>query len=158
MAGADHILGTIGPLSTSLAGVSLFVRTVLKARPWRWEPSLVPIPWRDEVQLGGDGEGSGEGGEGGGGGGKASKLRVGVIWDDGVVRPHPPVAAALSKVVEELRGSDEVEVVDWQCYRHDLAWEIIVRYSLSYPLYPFSRLRSLLSDFNTCVNTKSKTH
>ncbi|TGJ83610.1 hypothetical protein E0Z10_g5130 [Xylaria hypoxylon] len=117
MAGSDHIVGTIGPLSTSLEGVSLFVRTILRARPWLREPSLVPVPWKDEDQLG---EEEGE----------RRKLRVGVIWDDGVVRPHPPVAAALSRVVEKLKGSDEVEIVDWECWEHNLAWEIIVCYGI----------------------------
>ncbi len=117
MAGADHILGTIGPLSTSLEGVSLFVRTILRARPWLREPSLVPVPWKDEDQLGEEGKGR--------------KLRVGVIWDDGVVRPHPPVAAALSRVVEKLRNSDDVEIVNWECWKHDLAWEIIVRHNFA---------------------------
>ncbi|KAI0508689.1 amidase signature domain-containing protein [Xylaria bambusicola] len=112
MAGADHILPTIGPLCTSLEGVLLFVRTILHASPWLKEPSLIPIPWKDEVKPRA---------------GNGAKLRVGVIWDDGVVRPHPPVAAALSQVVEKLRGSDEIEVVDWQCYKHDLAWEIIAK-------------------------------
>ncbi|KAI0466009.1 amidase signature domain-containing protein [Xylaria cf. heliscus] len=111
MLGADHILGTIGPLSTSLEGISLFVRTVLRARPWRKEPSLVNIPWRE----GADEEVKGR------------KLRVGVIWDDGVVRPHPPIAAALSRVVEKLRESGKVEIVDWECWKHDLAWEIIAK-------------------------------
>ncbi|GAW23440.1 hypothetical protein ANO14919_129990 [Xylariales sp. No.14919] len=109
---ADHILATIGPLSTSLGGVELFVRTVLRARPWLKEPSLVAIPWRDGDLLGEE---------------TGRKLRVGVIWDDGVVRPHPPVVAALSRVVEKLKASGEVEVVDWECWKHDLAWEVIAR-------------------------------
>ncbi|KAI1352444.1 amidase signature domain-containing protein [Xylaria sp. FL0043] len=113
MAGADHIVPTIGPLSTSLEGISLFVRTILLARPWLREPSLAPIPWKDEDQLGDEGKGR--------------KLRVGVIWHDGVVRPHPPVVAALSRVVEKLRGSGDVEVVDWECWKHDMAWEIIAK-------------------------------
>ncbi|TRX88859.1 hypothetical protein FHL15_010202 [Xylaria flabelliformis] len=107
MAGSEAILGTIGPLSTSLEGISLFVRTVLSARPWLREPSLVAIPWREEE--------------------RGRKLRVGVIWDDGVVRPHPPITAALSRVVEKLKESGEVEVVDWECWKHDLAWEIIAK-------------------------------
>ncbi|KAI0411110.1 amidase signature domain-containing protein [Xylaria grammica] len=109
---ADHILATIGPLSTSLGGVELFVRTVLRARPWLKEPNLVAIPWRDGDLLGEE---------------TGRKLRVGVIWDDGVVRPHPPVVAALSRVVEKLKASGEVEIVDWECWKHDLAWEVIAR-------------------------------
>ncbi|KAI0545306.1 amidase [Xylaria curta] len=110
MAGSESILGTIGPLSTSLEGISLFVKTVLSARPWLVEPSLVAIPWREEEIKK-----------------RERKLRVGVIWDDGVVRPHPPIMAALSRVVEKLRESGEVEVVDWECWKHDLAWEIIAK-------------------------------
>lgn len=113
MAGSDHILATIGPLSTSLEGVSLLARTVLSGRPWLREPSLTPIPWREEVQSGAKS--------------RPRKLRIGVIWDDKVVRPHPPIRAALSQVVTELEKSGEVDIVDWDCWRHDLAWEIIVR-------------------------------
>jgi Asp-tRNA(Asn)/Glu-tRNA(Gln) amidotransferase A subunit family amidase len=115
MAGSDHILATIGPLSTSLEGVRLFVKTIIDGRPWLKEPSLVPIPWRDVDRV------------------KArKKLRVGVIWDDGVVRPHPPILDALTRVVEKLKESDGVEVVDWECWKHDLAWEIIVCYCFSF--------------------------
>ncbi|KAI1160506.1 amidase signature domain-containing protein [Nemania serpens] len=113
MAGSDHILGTIGPLSTSLEGVSLFCRTILRGRPWLKEPSLIPIPWRGEDQSGAKSKGR--------------KLRVGVIWDDKVVRPHPPIRAALAQIVKELEKGDEVEIVNWDCWRHDLAWEIIAR-------------------------------
>ncbi|KAI1172675.1 amidase signature domain-containing protein [Nemania sp. FL0916] len=113
MAGSDHIIGTIGPLSTSLEGVRLFCRTVLAGRPWLREPSLIPIPWRENERYDRSAKGR--------------KLRVGVIWDDGVVRPHPPVVAALARVVDELKKSNEVEIVDWDCWKHDLAWEIIAK-------------------------------
>ncbi|KAI1299531.1 amidase signature domain-containing protein [Xylaria venustula] len=116
MLGSDHIIPTIGPLSTSLAGILLFVRTILQARPWLREPSLVPIPWKDEGQLDEEEKEAKEQGR---------KLRVGVIWEDGVVKPHPPVVAALSNVVEKLRQSADVEVVEWKPWKHDLAWEII---------------------------------
>ncbi|KAI0444308.1 amidase signature domain-containing protein [Xylaria telfairii] len=109
MEGADHIVPTIGPLSTSLEGISVFVRTVLRARPWLTEPSLLAIPWREEEEAKS----------------RKGKLKVGVIWHDGVVRPHPPVAAALSQVVSKLKESEDVDVVDWECWKHDLAWEII---------------------------------
>lgn len=111
MASADHILGTIGPLSTSLEGLAVFARTVLGGKPWLKEPSLVPIPWRETERNNVREEGR--------------RLRVGVIWDDGVVKPHPPIRAALEEVVRRLKWSDTVDVVDWDCWRHDLAWEII---------------------------------
>lgn len=49
------------------------------------------------------------------------------MWDDEVVRPHPPVRRALREVVEKLRAIDTIEVVDWKPLRHAEAWEIIAR-------------------------------
>lgn len=106
MAGEEHILGTIGPLSTSLEGCKLFVKTVVEGKPWLNDPSMMPFEWRNLT-------------------GKGKKLKVAVIWDDGVVKVHPPVTRALKEVVEKLKASPNVEVIDWTPYKHDEAWEII---------------------------------
>lgn len=111
MAGAEQIVPTIGPLSTSLEGCKLFIKTIIDAQPWWKEPSLLPFPWREEDFF------------------KEKKLRIAVLWDDGVVRPHPPVTRALKQIVENLKAKGKVEIVDWTPYKHDVAWEIIV-----YPL------------------------
>lgn len=108
MGGAEHILGVIGPLSTSIAGIRLFLKTLIDAEPWLVEPSLIPLPWRDLSAV------------------PERKLRVGVMWDDGVVKPHPPVVRALRELVEQLKGVGAFEFVDWEPYKHDLAWDIIV--------------------------------
>ncbi len=110
--GSGYIEGTLGPLSTSLKGIKMFMKTILDAKPWIVDPSLVPLPWRDQKSyLGGNG---------------SKKLRVAVFWSDGVVRPQPPVMRALKEVVEKLRKVDGVEITDWKPYRQELAWEIIV--------------------------------
>ena len=72
-AGEEQILVSIGPLSTSLEGCKLFIKTLIDARPWLKEPSLLPFSWKEENLL------------------KGKKLKVGILWDDGVVKPHPPV-------------------------------------------------------------------
>ncbi|KUJ09614.1 amidase [Mollisia scopiformis] len=107
MAGAEHIIPTIGPLSTSLEGCRLFIKTLIDAKPWFKEPSLLPFPWKEEQVF------------------KGKKLKVAVLWDDGVVKPHPPVLRALKEVVEKLKAKPNVEIVEWKPYKHDLAWEII---------------------------------
>jgi amidase len=112
MLAQEHIVPVIGPLSTSLKGVKAFMKTIIDAKPWLHQPSLLPFPWKEGELLEKDGE--------------KTKLRVAVIWDDGVVKPHPPVIRALNGVVEGLKKIDGVEVVDWVPYKHDLAWEIIV--------------------------------
>ena len=109
MAGSEHIIPVIGPLSTSLEGIKLFMKTIIAARPWVVEPFLLPISW-NENQLTQP---------------KGKKLKVGILWDDGVVKPHPPVIRALREVVDKLKGIDDIETVDWKPYKHDEAWKII---------------------------------
>lgn len=111
MAGQEQIVACIGPLSTSLEGVKLFLKTVIAAKPWLKEPSLLPFEWKDTSKLWVKGE---------------KKLKIAVLWDDGIVKPHPPITRALKEVVSRLRASENVEVVGWTPYKHDLSWEIIV--------------------------------
>ncbi len=113
MLGEEQIVPVIGPLSTSLEGIKLFLKTVIGGKPWLMEPSVLPIPWKDGKSVLQKGNGK--------------KLKVGVIWSDEIVNPHPPVQRALREVVNKLKGVDGVEIVDWKPYKHDLAWAIIVR-------------------------------
>jgi len=98
-------------MSTSLYGLKVFVQTLIAAKPWLVEPSLLPFEWKDQSQLWKKG---------------GKKLKVAVIWDDGVVKPHPPILRGLKEVVDKLKASESVEVVDWTPYKHDEAWSIIV--------------------------------
>ncbi|KAL8920878.1 MAG: hypothetical protein Q9208_006050 [Pyrenodesmia sp. 3 TL-2023] len=111
MLSEEQIVAVIGPLSTSLEGIRLFMKTVLSAKPWLIEPSCVPIPWRDqESQLPTS---------------HGKRLRIAVLWSDGIVKPHPPVIRALNEVVAKLQSIHEVEISTWTPYKHDEAWEII---------------------------------
>lgn len=49
--GSGYIEGVVGPLSTTIEGIKLFMRAVLTAKPWIMDPTLVPIPWRHEQLL-----------------------------------------------------------------------------------------------------------
>jgi Asp-tRNA(Asn)/Glu-tRNA(Gln) amidotransferase A subunit family amidase len=109
MGGAEQIVPTIGPLSTSLEGCKIFTKTIVDAKPWLKEPSLLPFPWKTENFFP-----------------AGRKLKVAVLWDDGVVKPHPPVTRALKQIIDKLKSSNNVEVVEWKPFKHDLAWEIIV--------------------------------
>lgn len=116
MAGQEQIVACIGPLSTSLDGIQLFMKTVIAAKPWLREPSLLPFEWKNMKELWKDGR---------------RKLKIGVLWDDEIVTPHPPITRALKEVVDKLKPSAKIELVKWKPYKHDLAWEIIVRAAFS---------------------------
>lgn len=87
------------------------MKIVLGSQPWLGDPSLHPIPWRDqESHLHRNGK----------------KLTVGVMWSDGVVTPTPPVTRALKEVVARLEIAPEVEVIEWKPYQQKEALEILV--------------------------------
>ena len=108
--GSGYILGVTGPMSTSLEGIKLTMRTILDSKPWITDPSLVPLPWRDQQILNI----------------KSKKLRIAILWDDGAVQPHPPVMRALKEVAQKLKAVSNVELSDWKPLTHDLGWELIV--------------------------------
>jgi amidase len=112
MFGQEHIVPVVGPLSTSLQGCKIFMKTLIDQKPWLKEPSLIPFPWRDNVSYLTKSDGK-------------KRLKVAVLWDDGVVKPHPPIIRALKEVSEKLQNIPGVEIVDWKPYKHDHAWEII---------------------------------
>lgn len=67
----------------------------MSMKPWEYDHSVVPIPWR-ETDLS-----------------AVKGLRWGVIWDDGVVAPSPPCLRALKSVVSLLEANGhEVVTID----------------------------------------------
>ncbi|KAI1403600.1 amidase [Hypoxylon fuscum] len=110
----ESILGAVGPISTSLEGARLFGQTVVGRKPWLKQPSLVALDWRDSTQYFPD-----------------RKLRIGVIYNDGIVRPQPPLLRAITELVGKLKDKPNIELVDWKPWKHDLAWSTIAK--LYYP-------------------------
>ncbi|EXJ95962.1 hypothetical protein A1O1_01087 [Capronia coronata CBS 617.96] len=125
MAGQEQIVGVIGPLSASFEGCHIFIKTLIDQKPWLDDPSLLPMPWKftpasqKEDSVGDSYLRKPDG---------SKKLKIGVLWSDGVVKPHPPVIRALRDLTSKLQANKSdttIEFVDWQPYRHDQAWEII---------------------------------
>jgi amidase len=112
MAGADTVETVLGPLSTSLAGLKIFMKTIIDSEPWLEEPALIPMPWRPYSVP------------------TDRPLRIGVLWHDGIVMPHPTITRALNLAVNGLRAND-IEVVDFLPHLHDDAWAILA--SLYFP-------------------------
>ncbi|TDZ13358.1 Acetamidase [Colletotrichum spinosum] len=106
MAGQEAVQSVNGPLVRTVADLELYGRTVVGSGTWLWDPRCVPIPWRD-VEV-------------------PAKLRIGVMWDDGMVRPTPPVARALREVADKLKGAG-VEVVEWVPEEHDVGLDLLDR-------------------------------
>lgn len=80
--GVDSILSVLGPLCNTLDGTKTFFKAVLSKEPWLKDPLVVRKRWsEEEYNLIDHGNGG--------------KLCFAIMWDNGVVAPHPPVRRGL---------------------------------------------------------------
>jgi amidase len=106
----SSIVGVLGPLARSARDLSLFCSVMLAAKPWLLEAPLLEMPWKDDVANGV---------------GLPPKLSFAMVWDDGVVAPHPPLIQALHRAKRALIGAGH-EVIDWVPINHQEGWDLIV--------------------------------
>lgn len=109
--GMDAIVGALGPLARSARDLGLFCRVMSQYEPWTVEPPLLEMPWRQDVADGA---------------GLPPKLSIAILWDDGVVTPHPPILDALARARDALTAAGH-DVIDWEPVDHQEAWDLIVR-------------------------------
>lgn len=89
--GTDGVRSAAGPMATSVRDCHLFMKAVMEAETWRYDSTVVSVPWRQlEVK---------------------EKLRIGVVRDNGVQTPSPPVRRGLNKALQLLQESDQIETV-----------------------------------------------
>ncbi|KAJ2992004.1 hypothetical protein NUW58_g2320 [Xylaria curta] len=105
--GENTYRSTIGILSTSLGGLNLLLQADLSCKPWLKDPSVVPIPFREDVLKEYEARANPDGTANG-----TIPLKFGVLWTDGVVQPHPPITRGLNMVVEAIRSAGH-KIVDW---------------------------------------------
>jgi len=89
------------------------MQIVLDAEPWHREPALVKMPWNYRSRN------------------TFERIKIGIMYHDDIVTPHPPIMRALREVRAKLLEIDNVECVDWKPYQHARAWTIVSR--LYYP-------------------------
>ncbi|TQV92648.1 fatty-acid amide hydrolase [Cordyceps javanica] len=93
MPGQEGVMSVNGPMARTLEDIAMYSRVVIDSQPWLRDAKCHPLPWKP-LEL-------------------PRKLRIGVMWDDTLVRPTPPVARALRHTVTKLLRAGH-DVVDWQ--------------------------------------------
>jgi amidase len=112
MEGQETVHSVCGPLTHSVADMKLFVTSVLAEEPWKFDPKVVPLPWRqpeEEIIKG-----------------KliAGGLNLGYYNCDGNVLPHPPILRGMETVVSTLKKAGH-NVFEWKPYKHDFGTNLI---------------------------------
>ncbi|KAK3398744.1 amidase signature domain-containing protein [Sordaria brevicollis] len=116
--GQNTYRSTVGFMSTSLEGCELALKSVLSTRPWVQDPAVVPIPYRQEVldDVLSRAEASGKVKTG-------KPLKLGILWRDGAVEPHPPIRRGMAMVAEAVKKAGH-KLVDWNPPDHAVAQKI----------------------------------
>ncbi|KAH7190854.1 amidase signature domain-containing protein [Fusarium oxysporum] len=108
--GCGSIVGTLGPFARSLRDLELFCKAYSSSSPWIEDIFLVPSDILSPAigrQLD-----------------PSAYLRVGILFDDGVVSPLPPIRRVLDKVRSRLRWKASVQVKTFTPWDHAKAWRI----------------------------------
>ncbi|KAI4718768.1 acetamidase [Aureobasidium sp. EXF-10727] len=94
--GQQHVPSAVGPITRSLSTMTLVTKHVIEAKLWSLDSQLPPMPWKSVVfeDL------------------ASRPLVIGVMPDDGVVKPHPPIARVFRETVSRLRTAGH-EIVEW---------------------------------------------
>lgn len=97
MPGQDGVPAVYSPMARTLDDLTYFTQSIIWMKPWTYDYSVHPLPWRSEIEqeiL------------------QKNRLRVGVFRTDGVVDPSPACKRALAMAETALRnaGHEIVEI------------------------------------------------
>ncbi|KAH7127450.1 amidase signature domain-containing protein [Dactylonectria macrodidyma] len=99
--GQEHVPSSVGPLARDLNTIHLAMTSIIETEPWEQDARCATAPWRgdlyNEVQ--------------------SRPLVIGVLMDDDVVRPHPPISRVMREAVEALRSAGH-EILEWNADMH----------------------------------------
>lgn len=90
--GFEAVVCVIGPLARYAEDIDLWMKSVIGQKPWLLDCNVVPVPWRTVEKP------------------TPSSLKIGIIDDDGVVKPHPPIERGL-KYMKKVLLEAGIEVV-----------------------------------------------
>lgn len=107
MEGQDMVPFSWGPLSSSAAGLTLIMKSILVQEPWFSDPRVVEIPWRNDIYE--DFVQATKGGR---------QLVFGIMRNDGIVQPQPPISRGLDILIEQVKNLGH-KVVNWQPPSHE---------------------------------------
>ena len=93
-------------MGKTLEDITLYSKTIVDAQPWSLDPKMLPLPWRQVEPK--------------------KKLKIAVLWNDGICLPTPPVTRALKETTECLRKAGH-EIVEWDPKLHYKALELLGR-------------------------------
>lgn len=97
MPGQEGVQSVFSPMARTLHDLTYFTRSVIQMRPWEYDTTVHPLPWRSSFESYYQ---------------DTKRLTFGVLRTDGIVYPSPACERALEMTVASLRaaGHNIVEI------------------------------------------------
>ncbi|KAJ8111195.1 hypothetical protein OPT61_g6159 [Boeremia exigua] len=92
LAGQEAVKSVNGPMARTLEDITMYSKAVIDAKPWLLDPTMLPMPWQPVEPK--------------------QKLKIAVMWSDGIVTPTPPVTRALKETVQSLKRAGH-DLIEW---------------------------------------------
>ncbi|CAD6896555.1 unnamed protein product [Tilletia controversa] len=126
MEGQESITSVIGPLSPSFEGCLAFMRGIPAGRPWTLDPAAMPMAFDEDLfelsKL--DCKSSTLDAQQAPKNTGKTHLCFGIMWDNGIISPHPPITRALKEAKLKLENAGHT-VIDWVNYDPRRASELV---------------------------------
>ncbi|KAF2853586.1 acetamidase-like protein [Plenodomus tracheiphilus IPT5] len=106
LAGQEAVQSVNGPMAKTLEDITMYSKAIIDSQPWKVDPKTLPIPWRPAEPR--------------------KKLRIAVLWNDGICRPTPPVTRALKETSEKLTRAGH-DVLEWDPKLHEPVLSVLAR-------------------------------
>ncbi|KAH8719523.1 amidase signature domain-containing protein [Phaeosphaeriaceae sp. PMI808] len=94
-----NVVGILGP---SIAALKLMFKSLQSTEAWKRDPYVLPLGYREDLEYSPH---------------RDHKPAFGIMKDDGLVRPHPPIARAL-QIVEKALHQAGINTVPWNPPSH----------------------------------------
>ena len=99
--GQQHVPSAIGPMTRSLNSLITITKALIDDNPWESDPAVIPKPWDASAHSTM----------------QSRPLTIGIMYDDGVVKVHPPIERALYEMTQLLKSAGH-EVLKWDSSLH----------------------------------------
>lgn len=98
--GIMPIVPSAGPLANDVETLHTFMKAVIDAKPFRYDATVIDVPWRSTEVL------------------PRQSLRLGLLPEDPLFPLHPPVKETIAKVVKILQsqGHEVVPLDAAECH------------------------------------------
>lgn len=106
LAGQEAVQSVNGPMGKTLEDIVLYSKAIVDAQPWLVDPKMLPIPWRQVEPK--------------------PKLKIAVLWNDGICLPTPPVTRALKETTQKLKQAGH-DIIEWNPKFHAKILQILVK-------------------------------